>query len=207
MINALIHNATGSVLEWGAVQYVAGPGQSVVVIIDPGSFPEGEQNRYVRVAGGLFVAMTPAERAAVNLAIPQRRAQRVAHAAQVIIATGEGAPGGGWGNVIAPTTLEPLVGGAYQLVCGFELGLGVDSPSHAAQARLHVSGTEVGTWVTTRAAYTRFQLLDTFVYATGARPIVRLQIRRLGTPAPAAVARARRASIVLYPAMPILAEL
>jgi len=205
MINALIHTATGSVLEWGAVSYVPSPGQSVMAIEDAGSFPEDTPNHYVKVVGGLFVAMSPGERVAVDLTIPQRLAQRVSEPLEIQVATNETSPDGGWGNVIAPTPCQPLLAGAYQLVCGFELALLASSATHTGQARLMLSGTEVATWQNPRSSFTRFQFADVLVFPTGASPTLALQIRRFGPGA--GTARARRASIVLYPAAPILAEL
>jgi len=204
-MNALINNATGAVLEWGAVDYVAGPGQSVATIDDAGSFPQDTPNRYVKVVSGLFVAMSPGERVAVDLTIPQRRAQRVTEPLEIQVSTNETGSGGGWGDVIAPISAQPLLAGAYQCVCGLELALLANSATHTAQARLMLNGVEVATWQNPRSAYTRFQFQDALLFATGAAPTLALQIRRFGPGA--GTARARRASIVLYPAAPILAEL
>ena len=205
MISARINNATGAVLEWGAAALVAGLGETVVPIVDPGSFPEGEPNRYVKVVAGLFFPMTLPERAAVNLAIPQRRAQRVMHVTEVMVNTNETDPGGGWGDLIALTTAQPLLAGTYEIRLGFELALVMNSIAHTAQAQLEVDGVEVGTWNNSRQAYNRCQYQDSLVFATGATPAFRLRIRRFG--GGAGTARARRASLVLLPAAPILVEL
>jgi hypothetical protein len=204
-MQARIDNATGAVIEWGAVDFVAAPGQSIVPITDPGSFPEGVPNRYVRVTSGFFVAMTLAERHAVNLTIPQRRRQRVQHAGEVTVNTNESASGGGWGDVIGLTTAEPLLSGSYEILCGFELGLVDSSGLHTSQAQLRIDSVEVALWQNARSAYNRNQYVATHVYVTGSMPTFQLRIRRLG-PGPG-TARARRASIVIVPSPAIDTEL
>lgn len=205
MISARINTATGAVLEWGAAALVAGPGETIVSIANPESFPEGHPNRYVKVVAGLFSPMTLPERAAVDRAIPQRRVQRVRHLAEVTVSTNETDAGGGWGNVIALTHAQPLIAGSYQVACGFELALVTGSALHTAQAQLQVDGAEVATWHNPRQAYNRCEYHDTVLHVTGAAPTFRLRIRRLG--GGLGTARARKATIMLIPAAPILAEL
>jgi hypothetical protein len=205
MINALIHNATGSVLEWGTVEYVPAAGQSVVQVFDASTFPEGEPNIYVKVLGGFFMAMNALERRAVNLAIPQRRPQRVLHEDEELVTTNETSPGGGWGDFIPLVTAEPLLAGPYQVVCGFELALLANSAVHTAQARLRIDGVEVATWQNPRSPYNRCQFIDTIAFPHGATPTFSVQIRRFG--AAPGTARARRGSVLIYPAPPIAVEL
>lgn len=194
--NALINVATGAVLEWGAIEYVPGPGQAVVKILDNGmTFPARTPNHYVKVMGGFFQAMTAKERAAVDLVIPQRRAQRFVQQAETAVTTSETSPGGGWGDMIPPTAAKPLVAGPYQIVCGFELALLVNSTEHTAQARLEIDGVEVATWHNPRSAYSRCQFIETIAFAQGTKPTFRLQIRRLGVGP--GTARGRRGSISL----------
>jgi hypothetical protein len=206
MPNALIHDATGAVLAWGYSAFLPDAGQSVVIVTDPATYPTGGvPSLYVKVVSGLFAAMTPAEIAAVNLAIPQRRPQRVAHDPEVTAVTNQMDPGGGWVDVIGLTTAEPLLPGTYQIVCGFELAMVASSAVHTGQCRLQVEGIEVATWQNPRSAYNRCQYVETFVFELGETPSFRLQLRRFG--GGVGVARARKASIVIYPSEPISAEL
>jgi hypothetical protein len=205
-IQALVFNVTGSVLAWGSTEFVAGPGQSVASVTDQSSFPEGQENRYVKVVSGRFVAMTPAERVAVDLALPFRRSHRVRRNSDVMVATGESSPGGGWGDFIPLTTTLPLLRGSYQVTCGFELALvGGPAVTGRAQARLEIDGVEVATWQTPRAPYHRCEFADVIVMPTDMPHTLRLQLRRFG-PGPGS-AHARRGGIAIAPAAPIDMEL
>jgi hypothetical protein len=202
MANVLIHTATGAVISWGAQAFTPGAGQSVVQA-EGESFPDGAFNKYVKVAGGVFVAMTAPERAAVDAVFAVRKILRVSRAAEFTVTTGQADAGAGWASVFsAPLQSPPLEAGAYQLSVSFELSLlapavwGAGGPNTSAQARLMMNGAEIASWISPFDQYARQTAVFSSSMAAGDAPLFDFQVRRFGA---AATARARRVQLTITP--------
>jgi hypothetical protein len=219
MKNAVVHNATGSVLQFGFMDftdtqsnpYFNSATMSQVQVQDDSTVPvvngQPVALKYVKVLSTQFVEMTALEKATVDAIAPVSSVQRILAPGETIVTTGHASDTTtGFLTVIGGLkTSRPLVAGDYQLATTFEMALTGNAiwdntgARSAAQARLLFNGTEIQTWVAPLATYTAFSAILGATLAEGAAPTFDLQIRRFGQAG--LNARARRVRIEIAPTL------
>ncbi len=219
MKNAVVQNATGSVLQFGfpdftdlnANPYFNPVTMSQVQVQDDATVPVVNGTpvplKYVKVVSGQFVEMTALEKSAVDTATPTSSVQRILTPGETIVTSGHASDATtGFASVLGGVkTSRPLTAGDYQLAVTFEMSLTGNAiwdnngPRSAAQARLLWNGSELQSWVGPLAFYSTFSALLGAQLSEGSTPTIDLQVRRFGLAGVSV--RARRVRIELAPTL------